>query len=360
MDYQVPSFFLHIDQENLDELRHDIWNDEPLPADLKIEDTIYDIDIAYRGSYTRKFRKRSYRIEFIHPEFYEDAREIHLNAEYNDPSFIRNKLSFDFFHDIGVLAPKTQHINLFRNGTRKGVYLQIESVDDYFLKKRGLSPGPIYYAVNNNANFSLLRDDKLKKSLTSGYERASGEEIDDARLIEFITKINTAPLSDLHKEIKNHLNIDTFLRWLAGAICTMNYDGFTHNYALYQNRETRLFELIPWDYDATWGRQVDGGVMKYDYISIEGKKSNHLCYLLLRIPEIRKRYRAIVEEILETQFTVEKMEKKVSLLHKALRPHVLQDPYKQKVIEKFDSEPEFIFQFIRNRNRYLKEELVRF
>ena len=35
----------------------------------------------------------------------------------------------------------------------------------------------------------------------------------------------------------------------------MNNDGFTHNYALYRNSETGLFEIIPWDYDATWGRR---------------------------------------------------------------------------------------------------------
>ncbi|MFB8733994.1 CotH kinase family protein [Bacillus sp. SL00103] len=30
---------------------------------------------------------------------------LHLNAEYNDPSFIRNRLSFYFFEQIGVLSP---------------------------------------------------------------------------------------------------------------------------------------------------------------------------------------------------------------------------------------------------------------
>ena len=106
------------------------------------------------------------------PETFSGAREIHLNAEYKDPSLIRNKLSFDFFHDLGVLAPQSQHINLSRNGSHKGVYLQLESVDEFFLKKRGLPMGPIYYAVNNNANFSLMRDEKMKDSLLSGYQRA--------------------------------------------------------------------------------------------------------------------------------------------------------------------------------------------
>ncbi|WP_155767573.1 CotH kinase family protein [Sporosarcina ureilytica] len=360
MSYLLPSFSLVFEEENLEELRSDLWNNDPVPADLIVDDVTYDIDIAYRGSYTRKFRKRSYLIEFVNPETFSGKRMIHLNAEYKDPSLIRNKLSFDFFHDIGVLSPESQHVNLIRNGSPKGVYLQLESVDEYFLKKRGLPPGPIYYAVNNNANFSLLRDEKMKKSLLSGYQRAVGTETDDTILLNFIEHVNHTPLADFQNKIPDLLNVDTFLHWLAGAVCTMNNDGFTHNYALYHNSQTGLFEFIPWDYDATWGRKVDGGPMQYDYVHIEGKKSNHLCYLLMRVPEFRKRYRKILGDILENKFTVNYMENKVRSLHEALRPHILLDPYKHTKMDIYDQEPEFIFQFIRDRNSYLKKQLVNF
>ncbi|WP_342506586.1 CotH kinase family protein [Sporosarcina sp. FSL K6-2383] len=360
MSHLIPSYALILKEKDLKELRGDLWNDDPVPASLQVEGTTYDVDIAYRGSYTRKFRKRSYRIEFIDPKTFSGAREIHLNAEYKDPSLFRSKLSFDFFNDIGVLSPESQHVNLTRNGSLKGVYLQLESVDEFFLQKRGLPSGPIYYAANNDANFSLMRDEKMKETLLSGYQRAIGEPSDDELLLELINKINTVPLADFPHEISQSFNIDRLLRWLAGAVCTMNNDGFTHNYALYRNSGTGLFEIIPWDYDATWGRKVDGGIMPYDYVPLEGKKSNHLCYLLMRVPEFRKFYRDILEEILETKFTVDYMESNVVSLHEALRPHILLDPYKKSKIDAFDSEPELIFQFIRDRNSFLKEQFVNF
>lgn len=360
MSYLIPSYLLQIEDDNLEDLRDDLWNNDPVPAFLNTEGISYDIDIAYRGSYTRKFRKRSYRIDFIDPKIFAGAREIHLNAEYKDPSLIRNKLSLDFFHDIGVLSPKSQHINLNRNGSHKGIYLQLESVDEYFLKNRSLPTGPIYYAVNNNANFSLLNNNKMKGSLLSGYQRALGEPSDDDFVIELVNKINTLPLDDFSSEISRYIDINKFLRWLAGAVCSMNNDGFTHNYALYRNSETGLFEIIPWDYDGTWGRKVDGGSMRYDYVPIDGKKNNHLCYLIMRVPEFRKLYKNILSEILETKFTVDYMENKIVTLHEALRPHILLDPYKQGAISIFDSEPNFIYQFIRDRNNYLKTHLVGF
>ena len=52
----------------------------------------------------------------------------------------------------------------------------------------------------------------------------------------------------------------------------------------------------------------------YDYFPIEGKKNNHLLYLLMRVPEFRKLYKNILEEILETKFTVDYMENKIATL----------------------------------------------
>lgn len=358
MSYQIPSYNLMIEEEDLNRLRENLSNDDFISTKLKVDNTIYDIYLAYRGAYTRKFRKRSYLIDFDDPQEFFGARKIHLNAEYKDPSLFRNKLSLDFFQDLGVLSPNSQHINFYRNGSYKGVYLQLESVDDMFLEKRGLPSGPIYYAVNNDANFSFTRDEKPKESLLSGYIQAFGKPSDDDFLSELITKINTAPRSKLLDEVSQLINIDKLICWLVGAVCTMNNDGFTHNYALYRNSETCLFEILPWDYDASWGRKVSGGEMDHTYVPIEGKKGNHLCNLLMQVPEFRNIYKNKLEEILDTKFTVEYMEDKVLSLHQYLRPHILLDPYKKKKIELFDNEPELIFQFIRDRNNYLRENLV--
>ncbi|WP_144555592.1 CotH kinase family protein [Bacillus sp. X1(2014)] len=343
---------------DLKDLRKDIWSDTPVPAILRVGDTLNNVAICYRGSYTREFRKRSYMIKFLEPKTFTDAHVIHLNAEYRDPSLFRNKLSLDFFEDIGVLSPESQHVNLIRNGSLKGVYLQLESVDEMFLRRRGLPLGPIFYAVGSGANFSLYKKNgKRKTSLTSGYQKAYGNESDYKYLIELVKQVNSIPLSDFPRTIFNLIDIKKYARWLACAVCTMNNDGFTHNYALYRNSETELFEFIPWDYDGTWGRKISGGIMEVDYVPIGGKKTNQLSILLLQVPEFRTLYRSILEEILETKFTVPYITNKVTSLHQALKPHILQDPYKKKDIELFDGEPEVIFQFIRDRSAYLKKRL---
>ncbi|PEX86372.1 spore coat protein CotH [Bacillus cereus] len=353
----LPSYDFFIHPMYVVELKKDIWSDSPVPAKLTYGKKKYDIDIVYRGAHIREFEKKSYHVQFYKPKRFQGGKEFHLNSEFMDPSLIRNKLSLDFFHDIGVLSPKSQHVFVKINGQIQGVYLQLESVDENFLKSRGLPSGSIYYAIDDDANFSLMseRDKDVKTELFAGYEFKYSNENSEEQLSEFVFQANTLSREDYEKEIGKFLHVDNYLRWLAGVIFTQNFDGFVHNYALYHNDETNLFEVIPWDYDATWGRDVQGRPLNHEYIRIQGY--NTLSARLLDIPVFRKQYRSILEEILEEQFTVSFMRPKVEGMCESIRPYLLQDPYMKEKLETFDQEAEMIFRYINKRRKYIEEHL---
>ena len=353
----IPEYELFIHPLDLSELKKDIWSDDSLEAQLKINKKKLNIHIAYRGSHIRNFRKKSYYISFHKPRTYRNAKEIHLNSEYKDPSLLRNKLSLDFFHEIGCLTPMCQFVNLKLNGRNEGLYLELESVDEHFLNNRKLPLGPIFYAVDSDANFSLISDAQqdIKKTLLSGYELKYGTEADEVYLQEMIIKINTISRAEFESEIVKHINIEQYLRWLAGVIFTQNFDGFDHNYALYQNSETGLFEILPWDYDATWGRDVYGEVMEADYLRIKG--FNTLTARILDIKTFRNQYKKLLEQILVNQFNVEHMKPKIQEMYDLIRPYVQQDPYKKNHLLSFDREPAYILSYIEARGKYIKEKL---
>ncbi|PFA66498.1 spore coat protein [Bacillus sp. AFS015802] len=351
MTPSLPSFDLQLDHDDIRKLERDVWSNSSVPAELKINDTLYDINIRYRGSYTRGLEKKSYQIEFVNSPEWDGSTEIHLNAESFDPSHFRNKLSLDFMGELGIHTPDSQHVFLTQDGIPLGLYLQLESVDEMYLKKRDLPPGTIYYAVNDQADFSVKR----KRGLTSGYQRKLGNMQDDHHLIHFIRSIN-APATFQH-EIHRLLDIENYLRWLAGAVCTMNNDGFTHNYALYLNRSDQRFSIIPWDYDATFGRRVNGDVMEWDYVPITGKAKNKLTTQLMKRSGFRRLYKDILGDILDTKFTVKYFEEKVMNFHSSLRPYVLMDPHFKDNIDVYDKEPSYIFQFIEDRSAFLRREL---
>ena len=337
-------------------LRRDIWSDDHVPGILRLGREKVFINISFRGSSIRKHEKKSYNVLFKKPFFINGEHEIHLNAEYKDPSLIRNKLSLDFFNSIGVFAPKSQYVLLYINEYFKGIYLQLESFDQYLLKKTNQPDGCVYYAINNDANFSLVNDEnELKSDILQGYTAKYDKIEGHHYLLDLIIKINTLPDKEFYNEISKMIDVDQYLRWLTGVVCTQNFDGFIQNYALYRNGDTNLFEISPWDYDGTWGRDRHGVAYEHDYINIKGY--NTLTARLLNIPPFRSMYKSIMESVLQNQFTEDYQAPIIESLYQELRPHIINDPYIGSKVDEFEAEPELILKFIRNRNLFLTQEL---
>ncbi len=353
----LPTYSLFIHPADLRELRRDIWVDEPVPAKLTINKVNYHIGLAYRGNHIREFEKKSYLITFKKPAAFQKNLELHLNAEYLDTSLIRSKLSFDFFQAIGVLVPSTQYVFLKINGQKAGIFVEIESVDSLFFQKKNTPVKAIYYAVNSDANFSLIShyDKKEKLDLISGYEQKFGAKIEDQFLHEFIHNINTVP--DFPKEVEKYLDVDLFLRWLAGVVCIQNFDSFHQNYSLYRSSENGLFGISPWDNEATWGRDCNGDIMEYDYIPVYGDNTNTLVIKLLAHQPFRKKYKAILEEILETWFNPEFLCPKITQLTQIIQPYIPEDPFIYKFIGEFEKEIALIQEYIKDRHHYLRSHL---
>ncbi|MBM7585271.1 spore coat protein H [Bacillus pakistanensis] len=357
MNTELLTYSIFIHPKDLKALKQNVWRKRPVNAKLTTQNQSFKVDVLYRGEHIRNMQKKSYQLIF-QKSFY-GAKEIHLNAEYKDLSLIRNKLSLDFFQDIGVLSPGSSYVLLYLNGTFQGIYLQLESLDEHLLKKRGLPSGSIHYAVNDDANFSLLTPElTVKEALDSGYSRKFGTTQDDDRLKELIYSINLASEREFPEIIEGILDVEKYLKWLVGVICTQNFDGFIQNYALYKNYETELFEISPWDYDGTWGKDLNGGDTAFDYISIDGY--NTLTARLLQFEKYRKCYKEQMEEVLSTKFTPTYLEPVVQDLFTLLEPHRDKDPFIHASKLDFEEEAHQIITFIQDRNHFLTHQLKDF
>lgn len=350
----LPVYHIFLSKKAQRKLLSNPWSDKPVEAELQIDhQPKVSAALRCRGHHTRSLKKKSYDLLLNE----ERVETIHLNAEYNDPSLIRNKLSLDFFSGIGVLAPKSEHILLQINGTLEGIYLQLESFDRHFLETRGLPVGPVYYATNDHANFSLLTaDHKVKKGLLEGYTRKIGDDRSDQSLKDMISFINTAQQNDFDQKIDDYLDRKIYLLWLAGVVCTQNFDGFIHNYSLYRNPVKKQFEISPWDYDGTWGRDIHGELMEYDYVPIEGY--NTLTKRLLQRNSFRKQYQSILDHVLASHFLPEKVRETADELFALIRPWITKDSLSPS-IHAFHQEAEIIARFTADRRQYLLNQLSR-
>lgn len=348
---ELPAVHLVIRSDQWATLEHNVWSDKFVDATLIDSGKPEPVLLRYRGGHTREYPKKSY-------EMVRAGRSLHYNAEYDDPSMIRNSLSFRFFRSMGVPAPRTRHCLLYINGRHRGVYLEIEAVDRRFFRRRGLSCQSIVYAVNENADFSLTNSStgNRKPSLFAGYELKSGTEADRDRLIRFIASINRLPPSKRMPYLRANLDIENYLRWLAGAVFTGNYDGFDQNYALYRSRTERVYRIVPWDYEGTWGRNCFGKPCGSNLVRVAGY--NRLTRLLLASKPVRKRYKQILQMGLAGPFTPARLYPAIERLHGSIAAAISRDTERQWPLSVFKDEPRFIRAYIAERRKHIARAIA--
>ncbi|MDQ0110977.1 CotH kinase family protein [Paenibacillus harenae] len=348
----MPVRSITMNESDLHELRRDGWSKSFKHAKLKIGDKFHTALIGIRGGHTRNYPKKSFEIRL------DNGMTYHWNAEYDDPSMMRNALSFAFFNQIHVPAPITNPIWLSINGVQEGVYLEIEAVNDHFFRKRGIGYRSLIYAVHDNADFSLIDPDSKasKTSLFNGYELVIDKGDTKKRLISFIRHLNGLSGKELSSFIARRLDIKQYLLWLAGAVLTGNYDGFDQNYALYERAVSKRYRIIPWDYEGTWGRNCYGNVCGNNLVRLEGY--NTLTEKLFTINSCRSSYAAIMKRLIAEEFTHEKLDPLIDLMHRRLTPAIRNDYTRKASYDSFLAEPAFIRTYIDDRREMLREALL--
>lgn len=348
----LPSRSITIESNPLQIMeQEDVWSKRLIPVRLEIDGTQHAAHIRHRGGHTRLYPKKSYEVML------DNGVTLHWNAEYDDPSMLRNALSFRLFEMIGTPAPKTRHCLVEWNGQPLGVYLEIEAVDQAFFDKRDIECRSIHYAIHDSANFRAIDpvSRKRKRSWYDGYELQAGGKADRARLASFVRKLNLCQGRELRHLVLKRVNTDAYIRWLAGAVLTGNYDGFDQNYTLYEDRKSNRYGMIPWDYEGTWGRNCYGKPCDVELVRIQGY--NLLTQRLLELPSCRKQYQNLLAELIETVFTERELEPLVRAMHDSIAPAIRDDVTRKWSHAAFEGEYTFIMDYIASRRSHIHTAL---
>lgn len=346
----LPVRTIYLTETNSALLEKNLWTDRFVPAVMNTDGLTADIKVRFRGGHTRGYTKRSY-------EVVRNGEAFHYNAEFDDPSMIRNALSFAFFPTLGVPAPRTKHVLLYRNDEALGVYLEIESVGKRFFRRRGIGAISLFYAVNEQADFGLNdpNSERAKSSLLNGYEYRFGRTGEKSKFEAFIRGIHRGESRRTAESLKKHLDLDNYLKWLAGAVLTGNYDGFEQNYAIYRHRRTGKYRMIPWDYEGTWGRNCYGRIVDSDMVSVTGY--NQLTAKLFEHRSYRRQYRGILREALMGPFTERKIMPIADSMLSDVAPYMLESGSERWSYADFAGESDLIRKYIRERRGIIQREL---
>lgn len=303
-----------------------------------------DVGVRYKGNYTflatANALKRSLKFDFnrhVKGQKLDGLPLVNLNCNVSDPSRAREALSYWFFREAGVPAPRTCFAELTLSVPGKydkefvGVYTVVENVNNTFLKQHF-----------KKGKGMLLKPEGLQGGLTylgtdwKAYERRyrpedppSAEE--KKRLLDFTKLIDAGTDEDFAKEIGSYLDVEAFLKYIAANALLANLDsylGYGHNFFLYLEPSSKKFVFLPWDLDlslATW--PAAGMPEQQVNLSIHHPHAgkNKLIDRLFAIPEHKKKYLAILQGLTETAFTKTKLLDSLEQIETALKEPLRQE-----------------------------------
>ncbi len=227
-----------------------------------------------RGNTSAGQNKKSHRVEFNrehlfrHLPAFPRVRKTSFMAEFLDPAYIRQHLSFWLLEQMGMPTPYFYPVRAQLNGAFYGLVFHNDVIDEEQVARMGFDPaGALYKAVGNALP---------SESSTGVFQKKSPPPLTDhtdyQTLVRAINETNFPPgqptnLSQRRAAAYDMLDIPEVINYLAGARWCAENDDVWANMSIYRDTfGDGLWRIIPFDMNASWGQRY-GGITPLDAIA---------------------------------------------------------------------------------------------
>jgi spore coat protein CotH len=348
VDTTVPRIDITVDPDTLAWLYE--W--ENLESDIEytasfvfdngsVRDTIYPVGFRLRGNTSRYSQKKSFKVSFnrfTSGGKYYGVEKLNLNGEHNDPSVIRSKVCWDILRKMEIPAPRANHVRVYINGVYYGLYINVEHIDEEFVKTRfAYNDGNLYKCLYP-ANLNYLGTEPDLYKLESGdrrvYELKINKEADDySDLAHFIDLLNNTSTTEFKCNLDEVFNTYDYLKVVAADVLTGNWDGYIYNqnnFYLYHNTSTDKMEYIPYDLDNTLGVDWigrDWGTRNiYDWQQ-HGEHYRPLYERIMANTELRDQYTFYMQQLINETLDLDSLIAAIEDRRNMIAPFIINDPY---------------------------------
>ena len=226
--------------------------------------------VRIHGASSQMYPKKSFALTMDKPIHWLGMREsTHwvLNAAFIDRSLMRHKLSYDLFRALSTdgarrYAPASRFVEVTLNGRYRGAFLLIERVDRALLELQPFNSNApshacIYKAEDHGGDFGRPGHAAFEQREPNPLVFPNWEPLD--RFSRFVSRSKDAEFFDAHAGIATQLDLDNTIDFHLLVLLTINMDGNDKNLIIARNAQTldasaAKFFFVPWDYDATFGR----------------------------------------------------------------------------------------------------------
>ena len=229
--------------------------------DGEFYDNVY---MELRGNSSSIQGKRSHRLEFNrehkfrHLPGFPRVRKTSFMAEFMDPAYIRQHLSFWLLEQMGMPVPFFYPVRLQLNGQFFGLAFHSDVIGQEQVERMGYDPkGALYKAAGNVliSRFSYGNFQKLEPDGPPDYT-------DYNQLCNGI--VETATLATRRAAVFDMMDVPEVINYLAGARWNGENDDVWTNMSLHRDTfGDQLWRIIPFDMNASWGQRY-GGITPLD------------------------------------------------------------------------------------------------
>lgn len=284
------------------------------------------------GSYKLPFKLDFDQFEDEYPEI-DDQRfygfkQLSLANNFNDDSYLREKVTADIFREFGVPSAHTAFYEVYvdygEGPVYFGLYTMVEMVEDTVISEQFESDeGNLYKPEGTGATFAAGAFNEASFDKETNQDEADYSDIESLfDALHADTRL-TDPAA-WRSGLEAVFDVDVFLRWLAVNTVVQNWDTYglmSHNYFLYTDPESGLITWIPWDNNhALSGSGVRNALsLNLDEVTDEWP----LIRFLMDDPRYQAQYTSYVQAAVDTAFVPEEMAQTYQSYHDLIADSVL-------------------------------------
>jgi len=349
-----------------------------VPCSLTVEGALHDgATIRLRGGSTIGFPKKSLGLSLAKGDTLANGEDtLVLRSEYTDKTMLRDFLSISVFREIAkVPVVRAEYVHVRVNARYYGVFLHAEHIDKAFVKARGFDTkgalyegDPLLVMANPGANFTPLPSLAAYQAV---YQQHLAGKEGWKDLIGFIEKTLTLADTTLATTLPQQLDVDAYLRYLAGVSIIQSADHVRKNWYMFRNgaQGELRWQIWPWDLDLTWGHLwTEGGEVLDETLFTDmpidlgvqhpgNQFFNRLIDRVLKTPALRTQYEALVTAYANQAYTSGFLDKRIAWVLCRIAPDLAADRSKRGTNAEFMARVEELRTFAKTRKAFLKTTL---
>jgi hypothetical protein len=238
---------------------------------------------------------------------------ITLNNMVQDPSYLRETISYRLYRNLGIPSPRTGYANVSLNGIDYGLHLNVETMNKQMLKRWGHTSDQLFKGA-----VPWFPD--LWRGSEDMFAIESGNKDDTSQLTNFMA-INELSGKAWWDAISLRMDMELLTVSWASELYSGHWDGYVlnlNNYFVNFDKNGKVM-ILPWGVDQTW----DGSL---GYTESRGIMPNK-CWEYAPCLELYRQSMAKVSRVAKN-LNLQTMARDVAT---AIRADIISDPFGQGI-----------------------------